>query len=209
MQRDLLIEARPLMLEAGTVLELPGGALHALYVAAGRLAALGPGEAALVDAAARLETHEPARLWHFSVSRARLTARRDAGAQAAMVALPEKDGTLVRLDRIELPPGTVTPRHRHRGPGIRAVLSGSVDAMVGNRRFPVRAGEAWLETPEDDIIGRADARDGACFVRLMLLPAGLAGGITSFVAVPALPDDPPSPVFDRRQTILLERLARL
>ncbi|MDX6750177.1 cupin domain-containing protein (plasmid) [Geminicoccaceae bacterium 1502E] len=209
MPREVLIEARRLQLETGTAPELPGDVLHALYVAEGRLATLGAGEAALVDAASCLQALEPSLAWLFSVSRGRLAARADTGALAAMVELPEGAETLVRLDRIELPPGTVTPRHRHRGPGIRAVLSGSVDAMVGPRRFPVSAGAAWLETPGDDIIGRADATLGTGFVRLMLLPADLAGGATSFVAVPPRPDDPPSPVFERRQTILLERLSRL
>ncbi|MDF1584797.1 cupin domain-containing protein [Marinimicrococcus flavescens] len=209
MQREILIEARLLQLDAGAAPELPGDALHALYVAEGQLAALGAGEAAFVDAAACLQAVEPSLLWLFSVSRGRLTAGADTGVFSAMVKLPEGAETLVRLDRIELPPGTVTPRHRHRGPGIRAVLSGSVDAMVGPRRFPVATGEAWLETPGDDIIGRADATLGTGFVRLMLLPADLVGGATSFVAVPPRPDDPPSPVFERRQTILLERLSRL
>lgn len=111
---------------------------------------------------------------------------------------------LLRVDRIALAAGSITPRHRHQGPGIRLLEHGAVDAMVGNQRFMVRAGEAWLERPTDDIIGRADPELGAAFHRFVILPPALAGGHTSFIPCAPEPGDPTDAPFEREQVILAE-----
>lgn len=128
------------------------------------------------------------------------------GILACKVTLPWTGGFLLRVDRIALAAGSITPRHRHQGPGIRLLESGKVDAMVGEVRFWVRPGEAWLERPLDDIIGRADPIEGAVFHRFVILPPALAGGRTSFVACEPEPGDPTDAPFEREQVILVERV---
>jgi hypothetical protein len=140
----------------------------------------------------------------FRVRRgAELAASGEVPLFASRLDLDLEVHSVLRVDHIRLGAGMVTPRHRHAGPGIRFLVAGGLDAMVGARRYPVRAGEAWLETVEDDVIGRAGPA-GAAFLRFVLLPAALAGGQSSFIGVPSLPGDPDPSGFAREQTILAE-----
>lgn len=137
---------------------------------------------------------------------AALAAPRASGILACTVDLPWPERWLLRVDRIALGAGSITPRHRHAGPGIRLLVAGRLDAMVGRQRFPVTPGQAWLETPTDDIIGRADPVLGAVFHRFVILPPDLIGGATSFIARSAAAGDPTAAPFAREQHILAERI---
>lgn len=132
-----------------------------------------------------------------------------SGILSCVVPPPDGPQVLLRVDRIDLRAGSVTPRHRHVGPGIRLLTEGALDAMVGIRRFPVRPGQAWLETIEDDIIGRVVGDGPASFIRFVLLPPELEGGRSSFVAVPPQAEDPKDAPFERDQIILAEALLGL
>jgi hypothetical protein len=94
---------------------------------------------------------------------------------AAEITLPEADGYLLRADRVDFPLGAITPKHTHAGPGIRCLLSGAVDAEIGDRRATYRAGEAWLERGPDPVIGRPSTTEPTAFVRVMVLPHALLG----------------------------------
>ena len=94
---------------------------------------------------------------------------------AAEIALPQADVYLLRADRVDFAPGIATPRHTHAGPGIRCLLSGAVDAEIGDVRATYRAGEAWLERGPDPVIGRPSATEPTAFVRVMVLPRALLG----------------------------------
>lgn len=126
------------------------------------------------------------------------------GLLACTVELTWTGCWLLRVDRIALTAGSITPRHRHQGPGIRLLYRGAVDAMVGDQRFMVHAGQAWLERPEDDIVGRADPKLGAAFHRFVILPPALAGGHTSYIPCEPEPGDPTDAPFEREQVILAE-----
>lgn len=90
--------------------------------------------------------------------------------------------TLFRADRIESPSGSSTPRHGHRGPGIRRLLYGCIHAEIGDGQGRIDPGRAWFETGTDPVIGTNIHTATSAFVRVMLLPPELAGGLTSFVA---------------------------
>jgi hypothetical protein len=92
---------------------------------------------------------------------------------------------LVRADRIESPPGAATPRHTHRGPGIRRLLYGRLLAEMGDDMERIEPGQPWFETGKDPIIGMNISGGNSAFVRVMVLPMDLEGGKTSFLATSA------------------------
>ncbi|MCC7274806.1 MAG: hypothetical protein IT561_19205 [Alphaproteobacteria bacterium] len=81
---------------------------------------------------------------------------------------------LMRADRVDFPPGIVTPRHGHGGPGIRRLLFGTLVAEIADRVHRVGPGEAWFETGRDPVVGRNIAPASA-FVRTILLPTDYVG----------------------------------
>ncbi len=177
--------------EAG--LDLPEGAERFVYVL--------NGEGRLVDAAGssalaadtgrfcrgggRLAGEGVAWVFEISPDRPRL-----AGPRASLVlsrpipAAPDGPG-LLRADRIEMRADTVTPRHRHRGPGIRRLLRGGILGEIGDSFERIDPGHAWFESGDDPVIGTNLHPGGSAFVRVMVLPAELLGGKTSFVATDA------------------------
>ena len=92
---------------------------------------------------------------------------------------------LLRADRIESPPGAATPRHMHRGPGIRRLLYGRLLAAMGDDIERIEPGQPWFETGKDPIVGTNISGGNSAFVRVMVLPIELKGGKTSFVATTA------------------------
>ncbi len=98
---------------------------------------------------------------------------------------------LLRADRVATDPGAKTPVHGHRGPGIRRLLTGRILATIGDTTERLETGRAWLETGRDWVVGRNIHSGENVFIRVMLLPAELQGGITSFM--PASPEEAKRP----------------
>lgn len=98
---------------------------------------------------------------------------------------------IFRADRVESTPGSQTPLHGHRGPGIRRLLKGRLHAYIGEDSERIDAGHAWFETGKDWVIGKNIHDGNSAFVRVMILPAELEGGISSFV--PATPEEASKP----------------
>lgn len=94
---------------------------------------------------------------------------------------------IFRADRVESNSGSQTPLHGHRGPGIRRLLKGRLHAYIGEDSERIDAGHAWFETGNDWVIGKNIHESASAFVRVMILPAELSGGISSFV--PATPEE--------------------
>lgn len=88
---------------------------------------------------------------------------------------------LVRGDRIESEPGAATPRHGHRGPGIRRLIYGCILGEIGDGVERIEAGHSWFETGHDMVVGTNVGGTNAAFVRVMVLPAELEGGKSSFM----------------------------
>ncbi|MEQ8696327.1 MAG: hypothetical protein RLT05_07175 [Bauldia litoralis] len=88
---------------------------------------------------------------------------------------------LFRVDRIDLTAGARTPRHFHRGPGIRRLLYGRVRVEIGADVVGCGPGGAWFEPGDDPVVG-ANVFDGdSAFLRVSLLPLDLIGGKSSFM----------------------------
>lgn len=98
---------------------------------------------------------------------------------------------IFRADRVESNPGSQTPLHGHRGPGIRRLLKGRLHAYIGEDSDRIDVGHAWFETGKDWVIGKNIHNSNSAFVRVMILPAELSGGISSFV--PATPEEANKP----------------
>jgi quercetin dioxygenase-like cupin family protein len=95
--------------------------------------------------------------------------------------LPEAGPRLFRVDRVDLPPGAVTPRHFHRGPGIRRLISGRVRVEIGADIIGIDPGAAWFEPGDEPVLGANAAPGPSAFLRVLLLPVELSGGKGSFV----------------------------
>ncbi|MDB5472816.1 MAG: hypothetical protein JWP99_119 [Devosia sp.] len=98
---------------------------------------------------------------------------------------------IFRADRVESNPGSQTPLHGHRGPGIRRLLKGRLHAYIGEDSERIDAGHAWFETGKDWVIGKNIHDSNSAFIRVMILPAELSGGTSSFV--PATPEEANKP----------------
>ena len=83
---------------------------------------------------------------------------------------------VVRLDRVDFPPGGIAYRHVHPGPGIRYLLHGelTIDRSDGDPRTH-RGGGAWFEGADDPVLATASTTEDTAFVRVLLLPAEWAG----------------------------------
>ena len=97
----------------------------------------------------------------------------------------------LRADRIESTSGSATPRHGHRGPGMRRLINGRLLAEIGDNFERIDAGHAWFETGLDPVIGTNIHTGNSAFVRVMVLPIELEGGKSSFV--PTTPEDAAKP----------------
>jgi hypothetical protein len=82
---------------------------------------------------------------------------------------------LIRCDRVDFEPGGVALPHRHRGGGIRCLLTGALDVTVGDAPpRAVRPGGAWFESGREPVVARA-APEPTSFVRVSILPADVRG----------------------------------
>jgi quercetin dioxygenase-like cupin family protein len=94
---------------------------------------------------------------------------------ATTVELAEPGGYLMRLDRVDFPPGGVAYLHTHRGPGIRCLLAGELRVEVNGAAHALRPGEAWFEAGPDPVLAHASDREATSFARLMILPREVQG----------------------------------
>jgi hypothetical protein len=104
---------------------------------------------------------------------------------------PIADPVIVRADRIDQPAGMTTPSHHHRGPGIRRLLTGKLLAEVGDHVDLITPGQAWFESGREPVVGTNLNEGTNTFIRMMILPAELEGGKSSFV--PTTPADAARP----------------
>jgi hypothetical protein len=104
---------------------------------------------------------------------------------------PMADPVIVRVDRIDQPAGMTTPSHHHRGPGIRRLLTGKLLAEVGDHTDLIIPGQAWFESGQEPVVGTNLSGGTNTFIRMMILPAELEGGKSSFV--PTSPADAARP----------------
>jgi quercetin dioxygenase-like cupin family protein len=82
---------------------------------------------------------------------------------------------LMRLDQVSFPPGATAYRHTHPGPGIRHLLSGSLELAADDCTHTVQPGDAWFEDAESPVKATASETEDTAFIRCMILPIAFAG----------------------------------
>jgi quercetin dioxygenase-like cupin family protein len=174
-------------LSAGQLLTLPARprAVFArrgpLRVAqAGGEVVLETGQCRLFEAAISLRG--PGEAWTFELSASPsemvvTEAERDRLILARLIDRDPGEKVIIRADRVEFPPGVVTPKHGHKGPGIRRLIQGRLVAAIGDQVQRIDAGDAWFESGLDPVVGLTVAPASA-FVRVMVLDPALLGEST-------------------------------
>ena len=105
----------------------------------------------------------------------RATAPRGALLLEHAIDLDPTTAWLMRCDRVDFEPGGVALPHRHRGGGIRCLLTGALEVTVGDAPpRAVRPGGAWFESGREPVLARA-AQEATSFVRVSILPAEIRG----------------------------------
>jgi len=93
---------------------------------------------------------------------------------------------LMRCDRVDFDPGGVALPHRHRGGGIRCLVTGALEVTVGDEPpRSVRPGGAWFESGREPVLARASATEPTSFVRVSILPAEIRGRSSILYVDPA------------------------
>lgn len=83
---------------------------------------------------------------------------------------------LMRCDRVDFDPGGVALPHRHRGGGIRCLVSGALEVTVGDEPpRSVRPGGAWFESGREPVLARASTTEPTSFIRVSILPVEIRG----------------------------------
>jgi hypothetical protein len=128
----------------------------------------------------------------------------DAPADALLSAQVDLDPSvewLMRLDRVDFPPGGVAYRHTHPGPGIRCLLFGSIRIESGGETREYGPFEPWFESGPEPVFAAASTTEPTAFVRVMLLPEEWRGKRTIRYADPADEEKPKL----QRATVFLEQ----
>ena len=112
---------------------------------------------------------------------------------------------LLRLDRVDFPPGGVAYRHTHPGPGIRCLLFGSIRIESGGETHDYGPFEPWFESGPEPVLAAASTTDPSAFVRAMLLPEKWRGKRTIRYVDPADEEKPKL----QRATVFMEQPVRL
>ena len=186
-------------------IDLPDGPARFIYAFEGGVTLLDAAGARGVDPGSGRFCRGPARLsgpglaWIFEAGpEGKLLAGRGLSLVLSRpISLEAPGPRLLRADRIESQSGSATPRHGHRGPGIRRLLYGRILGQIGEGFERIDPGHAWFETGIDPVIGTNVHTDSSAFVRVMVLPPELRGGKTSFVATDAAEAAKPRAVQNR------------
>lgn len=86
-----------------------------------------------------------------------------------------KGDWLMRGDSVAFPPGGCAYTHTHQGPGIRCLVEGGIRIDTHGRSTSYGPGGAWYEAGPDPVFAQAASDRPSRFVRVMILPAELAG----------------------------------
>ena len=123
---------------------------------------------------------------------------------AAEIELDPAVEWLLRLDRVDFPPGGVAYRHTHPGPGIRCLLFGSIRIESGGETHEYGPFEPWFERGPEPVYAAASETEPSAFVRAMLVPREWEGKRTIRYVDPADEEKPKL----QRATVFLEQPLR-
>ena len=102
---------------------------------------------------------------------------------------------LMRCDRVGFPAGGAALTHVHQGPGIRALLSGSIRIDSEGASHSYAPGEAWFEAGPQPVYAAASRESTTAFVRVMILPRACHGKSSIRYVRPADADQPKSQTY--------------
>lgn len=119
----------------------------------------------------------------------------------APIALDEDTQWLLRCDRVDFPPGGIAYRHTHPGPGIRVLVQGQLTVEAEGHTATHTPIGAWFESGPEPVLATASTTEDSAFVRVMAVPAHLAGQRTITYVDPADADRPKR----QQATIYFER----
>jgi hypothetical protein len=85
-------------------------------------------------------------------------------------------GCLMRCDRVDFDLGGEALPHRHRGGGIRCLISGTLALRVeGEPDRTIEPGEAWFESGREPVYAKASSAEPTSFIRCSILPREIRG----------------------------------
>ncbi len=136
------------------------------------------------DVSEKLVFSENAEILRFVFSRTELTIDGVAGLRDSQYTADKVREMLVmqqtfttsepkavlRLDRVDFPPGAVAYRHTHPGGGLRYLTSGALTLDATGNIHQYSAGDAWFEDANSPVMATADETQDSQFIRMMLLP---------------------------------------
>jgi quercetin dioxygenase-like cupin family protein len=97
---------------------------------------------------------------------------------------------LLRVDRVDFPPGGVAYLHTHPGPGLRVLLKGRIRIDTQGASHEYGPFEWWYETGPDPVYAAASDTEETAFVRVMVLPREWEGKRTIRYVDPADEEKP-------------------
>ena len=87
---------------------------------------------------------------------------------------------LFRFDSVTSAAGRITPRHRHRGPGIRCLYQGTFNVQSDSDSTGTLApGDAWWESGKETVVAWHSKQMPAIFLRGLLLPTDIKGEMSN------------------------------
>lgn len=187
------------VLAAGQSLAMPARP-RAVFARHGRIRVAQAGNAVVLETGtcrlfeAAISLHGPGEAWTFELSASGNEmvvdeAERHRVILATLIDRDPNEKVVLRADRVDFPPGAVTPKHGHKGPGIRRLIEGRLVAEIGHQVQRMDAGDAWFESGLDPVVGRNVAPTSA-FVRVMALDPALLGEPTF---IPWTPEEAAKP----------------
>jgi hypothetical protein len=127
------------------------------------------------------------------------------GMLAAEVELDPGVEWLMRLDRVDFPPGGVAYRHTHPGPGIRCLLFGRIRIESSGKTHEYGPFEPWFESGPEPVFAAASETEPTAFVRALLVPREWEGRRTIRYVNP---EDEEKPKLQRATVFLEQPVAR-
>lgn len=138
-------------------------------------------------------------LWSWSLTETQIDVqdRYSAIKLQRQIEVEEAPEHVMRLDRVDFPPGGVALTHVHPGPGIRIVLHGEIGIEQTGQMEWMKAGEPWFERGPDPVYAPTTEQMPTAFVRCMVLPIAWRGRNTIRYVKPEDADKPKSQRYHR------------
>jgi quercetin dioxygenase-like cupin family protein len=167
---------------------LPAGP-RVLYVLEGSITAEAAGKSAAVEAGTAWHASVPctaaagdrgATLLRYELVRAGTPEAR-AGADSTPllqhpIQLDPAAKYLMRCDRVEFDLGGEALPHRHKGGGIRCLVTGTLELRIeGQPDRVIQPGQAWFESGREPVYAKASSTVPTHFIRCSILPREIRG----------------------------------